>query len=156
MADTAYTHSGDTFAISTTTEDEDLDDHATLGFPGLTYTTINGVVSLGPTGTNTNVVSQPTWGSTVISKGKGLTDAGDAELQLLRIPSDAGQIAIAAAGAPSVRANYAFKHVKQNGETRYYRGLVMGPVHQGGENEAVDTDTYTIALNQLPLTVAAP
>jgi hypothetical protein len=155
MAETAYTHSQDKLYISTTTQNADLDDHATTGFPGLTYTEVKGIGSFGETGTSTNVVSYDQWGSLVVSKGKGMTDAGDPEVEMLEIAADPGQVAMAAAGAPSVKDNYAFKHTRQDGSTRYYRGLVMGPRYPGGRNEDITLLLYTIALNQLPLNVAA-
>lgn len=156
MADTAYTHSGNKFYISTTPENEDLTDHAGDGFPSLTYVEVKSVGSRGEIGLNTNMVNYDTWGSVVISKGKGLTDAGGGDVEMLRVVADPGQIAMRAAGAPTNHNNYAFKETLQDGSTRYYRGLVGGPRHPGGRNEDFDLDVYTLALNQPPLDVPAP
>lgn len=153
MAENAFTHSGDKFYISTTAQNADLTDHAGNGFPSLTYTEIKGVGSLGETGENTNIVNYDTWGSDVISKGKGMTNAGDPDLEMLRIQNDPGQIAlIAAAGT---KDNYALKQELQDGTVRYFRGLVTGPRNPGGRNEDFDLRVFTLALNQAPVEVAA-
>src|SRR5690606_31331365 len=124
MAENAYTHSSDKLYISTTAQNTDMDDHATNGFPSLTYVEVKGVGSLGEIGKNTNIVNYDTWGSDNISKGKGLTDAGTADAEMLRIPNDPGQIAMRAAAA--TKDNYAFKIDLQDGTTRYFRALVTG------------------------------
>lgn len=153
MAENAYTHSQDKFYLSTTPANEDLTDHASDGFPSLTYVQVKGVGSFGEHGLNTNIVNYDTWDSIVISKAKGLTDAGSADLEMLRIPTDPGQIAMRAAGAPTNADNYAFKIELQDGTTRYFRGLVAGPRHPGGRNEDFDLNVFTIGLNQPPLDI---
>jgi len=153
MAENAYTHSSNKFYISTTPQNADLDDHAGNGFPSLTYVEVKGVGSRGEIGLNTNMVSYDTWGSVVVSKGKGLTDAGGGDVEMLRIPNDPGQIAMRTAGTPTNTNNYAFKETLQDGTTRYYRGLVGGPRHPGGRNEDFDLNVFTLALNQPPLDV---
>lgn len=155
MAETAYTHSQDKFYISTTPANDDLDDHAVGGFPSLTYVEVKAVGSVGELGLNTNIVSYDTWGSIVVSKGKGLTDAGSADVEMLRVADDPGQIAMRAAGAPTNKNNYAFKIDLQDGTTRYFRALVGGPRHPGGRNEDFDLDVYTLGANQSTLDIPA-
>lgn len=149
----ARTNSGKTIAISTTVQNADLDDHATLGFPGLTYTPIGNVGSIGPRGIDTNIVSYDTLDTEVTQKGKGITNAGDPEIEVARDPDDAGQIALRVAGATSNKDNYAFKIVDQDGTVHYNRGLVTGPNRPGGRNEDFELETYTLALNQPELTI---
>lgn len=156
MAENAYTHSQNKFYISTTAANEDLDDHITLGFPGLTYVQVKGVGALGEVGLSTNIVNYDTWDTIVISKAKGMTDAGSPDVEMLRIVDDPGQIAMRAAGAPTNNNNYAFKEELQDGTTRYFRGLVTGPKHPGGRNEDFDLNVFSLGLNQPPLDVAAP
>jgi hypothetical protein len=156
MAETAYTHSSDKLYISTTPQNADLDDHAGNGFPSLTYVEVKAVGSVGELGLATNIVSYDTWGSEVISKGKGLTDAGSADVEMLRAALDPGQIAMRAAGATSNHNNYAFKIDLQDGTTRYFRALVAGPRHPGGRNEDFDLDVYTLGANQTTLDIPAP
>lgn len=153
MAENAYTHSSDKLYISTTPQNADLDDHATDGFPSLTYTEVKGVGSMGEIGPNTNIVNYDTWGNDIVSKGKGMTDAGSADVEMLRIYNDPGQIAMRAAGAPSNKNSYAFKQVLQDGTTRYFRALVAGPRHPGGRNEDFDLNVFTLGCNQAPLDV---
>lgn len=153
MAENAYTHSSDELHISTTPQNADLTDHAGDGYPSLTYVQVRGIGSLGEVGLNTNIVNYDTWDMDVISKAKGLTDAGSADVEMLRIPNDPGQIAMRAAGASSNKNNYAFMQVMQDGTIRYFRGLVTGPRHPGGRNEDFDLNVFTIGLNQPPLDI---
>lgn len=153
MAENAYTHSSDALFISTTPQNDDLTDHASDGFPSLTYVQVRGIGSLGEVGLNTNIVNYDTWDMDVISKAKGLTDAGSADVEMLRIADDPGQIAMRAAGASSNKNNYAFQQTLQDGTVRYFRGLVTGPRHPGGRNEDFDLNVFTIGLNQPPMDI---
>lgn len=156
MADQAYSHSGVKFYISTTAQNDDLDDHASLGFPGLTYTEVKAVGNIGPYGIDTNVISYDTLSTAVTLKAKGITNAGDPEIECARIDDDPGQIAMRAAGAVTVRDSYAFKIEKQDGSVDYLRGLCMGPNRPSGRNEDFDLEVFTLGLNQEPLHIAAP
>lgn len=153
MAENAYTHSEDKLYISTTAQNADLTDHAGNGFPSLTYVEVKGVGSLGEIGASTNIVSYDTWGNPIVSKGKGLTDGGSPDVEMLRIAADPGQIAMRAASA--TKDNYAFKQTMQDGSTRYFRALVTGPRAPGGRNEDFDLLVFTLGVNQLPIDVAA-
>jgi hypothetical protein len=155
MGDTAQTNSSNKFFISTTPQNADLDDDPIAGFPGLVYTEVASVGSVGELGLATNILNYDTWASEVISKGKGLTDAGNADVEMLRIPLDPGQIAMRAAGATTNKNNYAFKIEMQGGTDRYFRALVAGPRHPGGRNEDFDLDVYTLGANQSTLDITA-
>lgn len=150
----AQTQSGDKFYISTTAQNNDLDDHATTGFPGLTYTEVKKVGSIGEFGIATNIVTYDTLDQDVIEKGKGLTNAGDPAIEVAELLADPGQIAMRAAGAVSNKDNYAFKIERTDGTVEYLRGLVTGPVTPGGRNEDFRLNVYTLGLNQVPLTIA--
>jgi hypothetical protein len=152
----AQTQSGDKFYISTTAQNEDLDDHPTTGFPGLTYTQVLKVGSIGEYGISTNIVTYDTLDQDVIEKGKGLTNAGDPAIEVAELLADPGQIAMRAAGAVAVKDNYAFKIERTDGTVEYLRGLVTGPVTPGGRNEDFRLNVFTLALNQVPLKIAAP
>lgn len=156
MADQAYSHSGVKFYISTTSQNTDLDDHASLGFPGLTYTEVKNVGSIGEYGINTNVISYDMLSTAVSRKAKGITNAGDPPIEVARDDDDAGQSAMRVAGAVAVKDSYAFKIEKQDGSIDYLRGLVMGPNRPTGRNEDFDLEVFTLGLNQEPLHVAAP
>lgn len=150
----AQTQSGDKFYISTTAQNNDLDDHPTLGFPGLTYVEVKKVGSIGEFGIATNIVTYDTLDQDVIEKGKGLTNAGDPAIEVAELLADPGQIAMRAAGAVANKDNYAFKILRTDGTVEYLRGLVTGPVTPGGRNEDFRLNVYTLGLNQVPLSIA--
>lgn len=152
MAAEAYSHAGDKFYICTTAQNSDLDESA---FDALSYVEVTGIGNVGPYGPDTNILSHDTWGSLVVAKAKGMTDAGSPDVEIAEAAGDAGQIAMRTAGAPDNFDNYAIKITKQNGTTDFLRGLVAGPTTSGGRNEDFDLLTYKIALNQLPVKMAA-
>ncbi len=156
MADQAYSHSSVKLYVSTTAQNTDLDDHATLGFPGLTYTEVKNVGSIGEYGINTNVISYDMLSTTVSRKAKGITNAGDPQVEVARDDADAGQDLMRTYGAVANKNSYAFKITKQDGSVDYLRGLVMGPNRPSGRNEDFDLEVFTIACNQEPLHIAAP
>jgi hypothetical protein len=147
------TFSGKTFGISTTPQNANLDDHATLGFPGLTYVNVTAIGNYGDTGNNTNIVTYPTLDEDVIAKDKGMTDAGSPEIECRRIATDPGQIAMRAAGLHSNTNKYAFRTVDQDGTVHYNRGLVTGPTRPGGGNEDFERETFTLGLVQTEVVV---
>lgn len=149
MAAEAFSHSGDKLYIASVAQNSDLD---VSGFSALSWTLISGVGSVGERGTSTNTLTYDTWDSLVTQKAKGMTNAGDPQIELARSANDTGQVALRAAGAPDVYDNYAFKITKQDGQIEYMRGLVAGPSRPGGRNEDFDLENYTLMLNQLPVT----
>lgn len=153
MSDNVYSHAGDTVSISTETAGSDLD---AAGFEGLTYTEIGSVGSIGEYGISTNILTYDTLNTLVSKKAKGITNAGDPQIEVARADSDPGQQAMRAAGAPGYFQAHAFKVTKQDGSVDYLRGLVTGPTSPGGRNEDFDLHMFTLALNQAPLHVDAP
>ena len=156
MADQAYSHAGVTLHISTTAQNSDLDDHASSGFPSLTYTEVKNVGSIGEYGIDTNMISYDMLSTAVSRKAKGITNAGDPEVEVARDDTDPGQLLMRAAGAVSNHNSYAFKVVKQDGSIDYLRGLVAGPNSPSGRNEDFDLHVFALALNQEPVHVNAP
>lgn len=156
MADTAYTQSGNKFYISTTPQPDDLDDHATGGFPSLTYVEVGKVGQLPEYGNDQNLPSYNILARGTTLKAKGVNDAGQGTLEVARDDDDAGQIALRAAAASGNFNNYAFKITRQDGSTDYLRGLVTGPMQTGGGNDDFDLNTFNIALNQQLVHVPAP
>ena len=152
------TNMGMTVGISTTPQNADLDDHATLGFPGLTYTDIANIGNVGDHGYNTNMVSYPTMGRPITSKAKGATDGGDYTIECAQPEgglTDPGQIAADAAGDPLNSDSYAFKVEWPDGQIHYLRGPVSGPNFPGGGNEDFRRAVYTVGVNQI-LRIPAP
>lgn len=126
----------------------------------LTWVEIGSVGNRGETGKNTNMLSYNTWNTNVIQKAKGMTDAGTVEIEVARLPTDAGQIILRAAGAVGNNNNYAFKELRSDGPVGgvgsvfYNRGLVGGPKRPGGRNEDFDLEVFTLGLQQDEVVVA--
>ncbi len=122
---------------------------------------VSNVGSHGETGDITNVLTYDTWGEQVVQKAKGMTNAGDPEVELARDHDDAGQIIMRTAGRSNL--NYAFKmtandtpnaDVDSEPTTIYNRGLVLGPRRPHGRNEDFDLEVYTLAFQQREIVVA--
>ena len=153
MTDVVYSHAGVTVAVSTTIANTDLDQ---AGFEALTFTNVGNIGSIGEYGINTNMISYDTMDTLVTRKAKGITNAGDPQLECARADDDGGQILLIAAGAPDAFDAYAFEVTKQDGSIDYLRGIVSGPNSPSGRNEDFDLSIFTLGLNQAPLHVAAP
>ena len=114
---------------------------------------VGNVGSIGQTGVDTNIVSYDTMDTDVTQKQKGISNAGDPEIECARVPDDDGQVAMRAAAA--TRYNYAFKIEDADApeagwsNTIYYnRGVVSGPFRPNGRNEDFILETYRLGLNQ--------
>lgn len=123
-------------------------------YDALLWTEIKHVGSIGESGTNTNIVSYDELGTDVTQKNKGISNAGDPQIELARFGTDAGQMALRAACL--TKSNYAFKWVDDdlistNGTTYYNRGLVTGPTRPNGRNEDFNLEHFTLGLVQLEL-----
>ena len=155
----ANTMSGGKLYVCSTPKNSDLDEAA---FEALTWVQVKGVGSHGETGSNTNIVSYDTWDTEFVQKSKGTSNAGDPEVELARIPADAGQVILRTAGDHFNKNNYAFKIERNDmpsggtaGTCIYNRGLVTGPRTQHGRNEDFDLEVFTFALQQQQVTTEA-
>jgi hypothetical protein len=152
----ASTQAGRKLYVCSTPQPTDLNAAA---FAALTWVQVKAVGAHGEAGSNTNILTYDTWDTDVIQKSKGITDAGSPEIELARIPTDAGQIILRAAALTDF--NYAFK-VEGNDEPEpggtptiiYNRGIVTGPKRPMGRNEDFDLEVYTLGLNQREVVVA--
>lgn len=124
----------------------------------LVYVEIKAVGSVGETGVNTNILTYDTWDTDVIQKAKGMTDAGSPEIEVARIPTDPGQVALRAAAKTNL--NYAFKIERNDPVTVggdptiiYNVGLVLGPRRPNGRNEDFDLELFTLGLQQREIVV---
>lgn len=127
-------------------------------YEALTWLEVKGVGSVGETGTDTNIVSYDELSTEVTQKGKGISNAGDPEIECRRIGDDPGQVEMRAAALTT--DSYAFKYELDdsagvNGTTYYNRGLVTGPRHPNGRNEDFDLEMYALGLNQKEIVVEA-
>lgn len=152
MSDCGITNIGCTVAISTTTEDTDLD---LSGFEALTYTQLPNIGTVGDTGITQNAVSYPTWDRQVLCKGKGQADAGDPTIEAQDVPSAGLDLFLAAAAFDNANA-YAFRFEWPDGSVEYNRGLVMGPQRPKGGNEDFKRVVFTLGLLQPPEVAEGP
>lgn len=153
----ANTNAGKKLYVCATAQQVDLDAAA---FALLTWVQVKGLGNHGETGSTTNILSYDTWDTDVTQKAKGITDAGSPEIELLNLPTDAGQIILRTAAGTNL--NYAFK-IEGNDKpdsdpdstptVRYNRGLVTGPRNPNGRNEDFDLEVFTLGLNQRQVTV---
>lgn len=153
----ANTNAGSKLYVCATPQNDDLTGSE---FAALTWVQVKGVGNLGETGSTTNILTYNTWDTDVAQKGKGVTNAGDPELEVARMPGDAGQDIVRAAALTNY--NYAFK-VERNDKPNddvdskptivYNRGLVTGPRTPNGRNEDFDLEIFSLALNQRQIVV---
>jgi hypothetical protein len=151
----ANTNAGSKIYICVTPQANDL---VQADYEALSWIEIKQISNRGESGVNTNILNFPTWDTTVIQKAKGLTDAGSPTLEVARVPTDAGQVALR--NAANTNVNYAFKELRNDavtvggvGTVLYNRGLVAGPLRPGGGNEDFDIERFTLALQQKEIVV---
>lgn len=150
----AKTNIGATVAIATesdgTTPDPQATDLAASGFGALSYTTVPNVITVGSTGVDQNIVTQPLWDNTLSRQQKGAATGAQFELTILDESSD-GRTALDAAASISDANNYAFKITYSDGSIEYNRCVVSAPSYPKGGNEEFAQATYTLASNQEPV-----
>lgn len=151
----ANTNAGAKVYVCATPQPAALDQTA---YEALTWVLISNVGNHGETGTNTNILTYDTWDTDVIQKSKGISDAGSPEIEVARIPTDAGQIILRNAG--DTNFNYAFKMERNDKPNAtgtptilYNRGIVTGPRRPFGRNEDFDLEMFTLGLNQKEIVV---
>ncbi len=153
----ANTNAACKWYICATEQDSDLNQ---TGYEALTWVEIKGIGNVGETGKSTNVLTYPTWDTTVVDKAKGLTDAGSPTFEVARDPNDAGQDILRTAGAVGNNHKYAFKEVRADaattngtGTTIYNRGIVGGPTRPNGANEDFDLEVFNLGFVQEEIVV---
>lgn len=149
------TNSGAKVFVSAAPQPIDLDQAA---FEALVWVEVKGVGNFGETGENTNILSYDDWGTPVIQKAKGNTDAGSPEIEYRRIPTDPGQTILRQIAKTNL--NYAIKTVWNDAETvggtgttSYNRGIVAGPKQPNGRSEDFRLEMVTLGLNQVQIIV---
>jgi len=151
MADTLK---GRKLYICETAQPDELDK---AGYVALTWVQVKGVGSVGETGTKDNIVSYDEMDSDVTPKGKGISNAGDPQIEMSHKPTDAGQIAMRVAGL--TKEVYAFKITDgdavagYNPTTYYNRAIVGGPSKPNGRQENFNLEVYTLGCVQREITV---
>lgn len=160
----ANTNSGRKFYIAVTAPNGSIPEAQPsvlnqAAFEALDWQEVSDVGNIGQTGMDTNVVSYDTLATAVTQKQKGISNAGDPEIECARNPTDKGQIAMNAAAL--TRYNYAFKIEDADApdeltsNTIYYnRGIIAGPFRPNGRNEDFILETFRLGLNQQEIVVA--
>lgn len=153
------TNAGGVLYVCATPQNNDL---TQSDFEALSWVRVNGLGNHGETGTSTNILNYDTWDTAVTQKFKGISNAGDPDIEVMRKPADAGQNILRAAALPSNKNNYAFKLEMNDksvstgtGTIVYNRGIVTGPRRPRGRNEDFDLEVFSLGLNQIE-TVANP
>ena len=112
---------------------------------------VRSVGAIGETGTRDNILLYDYLDGDVVTKVKGISDAGNVQVEMARRGQDKGQIAMRAAGL--TKYNYAFKIQDEDGTAYYERGLVIGPTKPNGRQENFNLEVYKLALNQREITI---
>lgn len=124
-----------------------------------TYTAIGQVTTIGDFGDTAEEIKVNTISDDRTYKLKGQRDAGDLTLECAFNDADPGQRALLAAMVSD--GNYSFKIVMNNpgaggnGNTTYFRGLVMSAQTKMGAANTAIMLTSKIAINTAPLAIAA-
>ena len=149
------TNKGRRFYICETAKATDL---SQVQYEALTWVEVLNVGSIGPSGTDTNVLSYDELGTTVTQKQKGISNAGDPEIEVARNPTDTGQIALRTAAATNYA--YAFKVEDNDAPTSdytnsiyYLRGIITRPMRPNGRNEDFVLEVFKLGLVQLEIVV---
>jgi len=128
-------------------------------YEAVNWIEVTGIGSRGEAGKTTNILTYDTWDTKVMQKAKGITDAGSPQLEVARLPNDAGQQILRIAGAVGNNNNYGFRELRADGLTAttgsvfYNRGLVGGPTRPGGRNEDFDLEVYVLGFQQEEIVV---
>lgn len=153
----AKTFSGAILSIGTTAAiDYTSDGSAQTSFEADTYQQIRGVSNIGELGAAANIVQFSAIDDDFSEKSKGVRNAGDPVVQVGRLPSDAGQVAMRA--AERTKFYYNFKLELQDAASElytntviYFRALVAGVPMQFGGNEDFVMESYQLGVYPRPL-----
>lgn len=129
-------------------------------FGALTFTEIKSVGNLGDYGSPANLINYNTLDTEVMSKAKGVEDAGELSIEVARIFDDPGQIAMRAAAATkfyyAIKIEYADAPSEDWSNTIMYAvGPVTGPQLLGGGTDDFIRESYSVGFtDQRPIFVA--
>lgn len=151
----ANTNKGRKFYICVTPQSADL---SKSEYEALTYVEVSNVGSVGETGMNTNIVSYDELATDVTQKQKGISNAGDPDIECARNPTDPGQIALRAAA--KTKFYYATKFedadapdANHTNSIYYNRGLITGAKRPNGRNEDFILEVFPLGLVQQEIVV---
>ena len=120
-------------------------------YAALTWTEITLVRSIGPYGDEASIINAPVLGDARVRKAKGSRDAGNSELVVYPLATDAGQSALIAAEATNfdypikVELPTKLAAAGTNG-IDYFMAKVGSKRRTVGENDNVITDTFSLPV----------
>jgi hypothetical protein len=150
------TKKGSKVYVCETAQNTDLTASA---YAALTWVQVGKVGNIGDFGSDSTINNYNTLDEPVQQKQKGVSNAGDPELEVASIADDPGQIILRTFGDPLNVNNMAVKIERNDapqGKTNtvfYSRGVVSGPLYPGGGSDDFDLEKFKIGLNQLPIRV---
>lgn len=157
----ANTNKGRKFFVSVTVAGNAVPKEAAIdqtlaNYNAMFWTEVKNVGSIGMTGTDTNIVSYDELATDVTQKQKGISNAGDPEIECARNATDNGQDAMRAGAL--TKLYYAFKvedadmpPAVTNPTTYFMRGLITGPTRPNGRNEDFNLEIFKLGLVQLEI-----
>lgn len=128
-------------------------DAAGYGATTITYTTIGEIENFGNHGVTATITEFTPIDTAVVAKVKGSKNYGTMSLMLGSIPSNAGQVIVAAAAESN--NHYSAKLTYPDGEIHYLDVLVAKDEYQDGAVNDVMKRSVDLAICRKPVVVAA-
>ncbi len=135
-------------------------DFVAADFSTQVWTEIDGWSSSGSIGDTGALITTPLINRGRDAKQKGTSNAGQMQNEFVALPTDAGQILLLAASAPSNKNNYAFRDDLNDASggapsKRYFVALVMNAEEAGGGANTMRMVKSTFEVNSNIVRVAA-
>lgn len=146
----AFTSAGTKLAVSAnapTTYDS-------TGFAALTFTEVGEITNMGTFGKTYNLVTHNPLGDRKTVKRKGAYNNGELQLQMARVPEDAGQTVLVA-GLDSDNS-YSFKVTLQDGTVQYFSAQIMSYTTNIGTVDQITAAEVSVQIDNAIVEVAAP
>lgn len=125
------------------------------GYAALTYTEIGEVVTIPDFGGTTNVVNHSPLSNRYIQKFKGSINAGSGAVECASLSTDAGQVLLRAAAAPTA-GNYSVKIEEADGAVSYFRAIFTSFSKKVGTIDNVVMISSNMEITTPIVDVAAP
>jgi hypothetical protein len=135
-------------------------DFVAADFNGQSWVEIDGWTQMGSHGDTAAVITSQIINRSRDIKQKGTSNAGQMQNVFAEIKTDAGQLALIAAAAPSNKNNYAFRidyndPVTTTPTKHYFIALAMSAEAAGGEANTIRNLNATLEINSNIVEVAA-
>ncbi len=139
--------------LSANLTDDPVSDLAAMKAPGITYTEIGELITIGDYGDSVGDANYTALARARVTHLKGVADGGTTDLTIAFDKGDAGQLALVAAQADRSAFHhlYPFKVVYPDGATDFFAAVVQGNRKQPGDGGSVVQRSVTIGLNSAVL-----